>query len=112
VKLLAVGKNMVKNSLQVANNLPVEVVCVTSVKPLDVDYLSAISCDDVVVTLEENQLLGGFGSAVNAILKNVGCTLVNLGVDDCFVEHATVTEQIADAGLDATSIENIVKKYV
>lgn len=112
VKLLAVGKNMVKNALQVANNLPVEVVCVTSVKPLDVDYLSAISCDDVVVTLEENQLLGGFGSAVNAILKNVGCTLVNLGVDDCFVEHATVTEQIADAGLDATSIENIVKKYV
>ena len=112
VKLLAVGKNMLKVATSLADKYPVGVVCVTSVKPLDEKYLSTVAPDDVVITLEENQISGGFGSLVAQCLANVGCKVINCAVDDKFVAHGSVDEQTAACNLDINSIENIVCKYI
>ena len=111
VKLLAVGKNMLKTALDLSQKYPLEVVNVTSIKPLDEKYLSKITADDVVITLEENQKIGGFGSAVAQRLAGVGCKVVNCAVDDTFVAHASVSEQLTACNLDATSVEDIICKY-
>jgi 1-deoxy-D-xylulose-5-phosphate synthase len=112
VKLLAVGKNMLKVATSLAEKYPVGVVCVTSVKPLDEKYLSSVAPDDVVITLEENQISGGFGSLVAQRLANVGCKVINCAVDDKFVAHGSVDEQTSACNLDINSIENIVCKYI
>ncbi len=112
VKLLAVGKNMLKVATSLAEKYPVGVVCVTSVKPLDEKYLSTVALDDVVITLEENQISGGFGSLVAQRLANVGCKVINCAVENKFVAHGSVDEQTSACNLDLDSIENIVCKYI
>lgn len=103
--ILAVGARMLSNALEL--DLPdVEIVCVTTVKPLDEAYLSALSCP--ILTLEEGVVSGGFGEAVNCFLNSRGAkvTVRSLGVNDRFVAHATVREQLAECGLDVESIRN------
>ena len=69
----------------------VEVVDVTTVKPLDGHYLDNIGDDTGVITLEENVLSGGFGQSVTAYLADkTAVTVKNMGVADVFVAHATV----------------------
>ena len=108
VKLLAVGKNMLKVATSLAEKYPVGVVCVTSVKPLDEKYLSTVAPDDVVITLEENQISGGFGSLVAQRLANVGCKVINCAVDDKFVAHGSIADQLYCCGLDQDTIESVI----
>ncbi len=108
VKLLAVGKNMLQMALNLAGKYPVELVCVTSTKPLDDAYLSTITADDVVVTMEENQAIGGFGSLVAQRLASAGCIVKNIAVDDKFVAHGTVAEQLNQCCMDESAVEQIV----
>ncbi len=103
--ILAVGARMLNNALEA--DLPdTEVVCVTTVKPLDEAYLTSLSCP--VLTLEEGMLDGGFGEAVSCFLssREAKLTVRSLGVRDKFVAHATVQEQLVECGLDVTSIRN------
>ena len=109
VRLLAAGPRLLRECLKAVGDAEVEVVAVTSVKPLDEDYLASIRQGDVIVTLEENQLVGGFGSAVNAYLKSAGCKITNLGVSDKFVPHGSVAEQLAWCKLDSSSIARLLE---
>lgn len=105
VKLLAVGPRMLANAVVVAEKFDVEVVDVTTVKPLDVGYLRCVADGSTVITLEENVLNGGFGSLVTAFFADRCCvTVKTFGVDDKFVKHATVNEQLVENNLDAESI--------
>ena len=67
----------------------------------------------MIVTLEEHQRAGGFGSAVleaASRLPNAPRAVRVLGVPDRFVEHMTTREeQLADAGLDADGLERTVR---
>ena len=111
VKLLCVGPRVLQNAIGLKGE-KVQVVNVTTVKPLDDNYLATIKADDVVVTIEENVLLGGFGSSVASILSAVGCKVISLGVDDQFVAHATVDEQLKQFALDANSLQQFVEKLL
>lgn len=111
IKILCVGWRMLQNALSLQNKT-IQIVDVTTVKPLDTNYLSTIHDGDIVVTLEENVLIGGFGSAVKNALSNINCNVYCLGVDDQFVAHATVDEQICQFGLDAISLQNFVSKLL
>jgi 1-deoxy-D-xylulose-5-phosphate synthase len=55
-----------------------------------------------VLTVEENQLAGGFGSAVVEALEEIGVSakVHRLGIPDRFVPHATQAEQRRELGLD------------
>lgn len=111
IKILCVGPRLLQNAkpLQSEN---VQIVAVTTVKPLDIPYLSTIRDGDIVVTLEENVLIGGFGSAIQDALANTNCAVHCLGVDDQFVAHATVNQQIEQFGLDAISLQKFVSKLL
>ena len=77
------------------------------VKPLDPTILERIEAAPWTVTLEENVLQTGFGSAVLEAVNDAGLpagTIVRLGLPDRFVEHGERAELLADLGLDAAGI--------
>ena len=77
------------------------------VKPLDEDLITgtARKCKRVI-TIEENVLAGGFGSAVLELFEKKGLyvPVKRLGVNDCFVSHGTRAQMLAWCGLDAEGI--------
>ena len=77
------------------------------VKPLDADLLRQIS-DAPIITVEENALAGGFGSAVLEHFEQRGqlddVRLRRIGLPDLFAEHATRPQQLAQLGVDADGI--------
>ena len=78
------------------------------VKPLDVDLLlDAAGAARRVVTVEENVLAGGFGSAVLEALSAAGMDDVSvhrIGMPDSFIEHGTAADQRRRLRLDAEGI--------
>ncbi|MCK3654613.1 1-deoxy-D-xylulose-5-phosphate synthase [Pasteurellaceae bacterium Macca] len=77
------------------------------VKPLDEALIAQLAeSHDLLVTLEENALQGGAGSAVNEYLQKIGKIrpLVMLGIPDEFVPPATQPEAYESLGLNAESI--------
>ncbi|MCX7981496.1 MAG: 1-deoxy-D-xylulose-5-phosphate synthase [Syntrophales bacterium] len=86
------------------------------VKPLDrkllVETAEKVKC---LVTVEENVLNGGFGSAVLELLAEEGITdirICRLGVGDVFVEHATPEEQRRDHGVDTMGIISAARRIL
>ncbi|MDG6409086.1 1-deoxy-D-xylulose-5-phosphate synthase [Glaesserella parasuis] len=77
-------------------------------KPLDEALIAElVDRHELLVTLEENALQGGAGSAVNEYLQHIGKIkpLLMLGIPDFFIPQATQAESYADLGLDAKGIE-------
>ena len=85
-------------------------------KPIDVDALRAITSQaQVVATLEEHALAGGFGSAVLETLTARGAAPANVlrfGMPDEFVAHGDRNGLLAELGLDAQSVAARVKGAV
>ncbi len=105
--LFAVGNRLVGEALQAAHLLREQgvdaaVVAVNSVYPLDEPSLR--QAGNLVFTLEENMLRGGFGSAVASALAPKGVRVVSFGVANEFVPHGSVKEQLQACGLDAQSV--------
>jgi 1-deoxy-D-xylulose-5-phosphate synthase len=110
VALLAFGSRLAA-AQQAGEALDATVVNMRFVKPLDEALLLELATSyDLLVTIEENALQGGAGSAVNEWLIGAGCQvgLLNLGLPDCFIEQASHAEQMQSAGLDALGIEQAV----
>ncbi|MEL0168280.1 MAG: 1-deoxy-D-xylulose-5-phosphate synthase [Pseudomonadaceae bacterium] len=82
------------------------------VKPLDTQLIAELSAShDLLVTVEENAVMGGAGSAVNEWLLAQGISLpvLNLGLPDIYVEHAKPAQMLAECGLDAAGIEAAIR---
>ena len=106
VTVLAVGGRALDVATQFASQSDkcVKVVAVRTVKPLDENLLKSIS--GRVITVEENVLSGGFGQAVNSLLKdNKDVRVINLGVPDKFIKHGSVSSQLSECGL---TVENML----
>jgi 1-deoxy-D-xylulose-5-phosphate synthase len=110
--LLAIGST-VKGTLEAASQLQsqgVEAAVVNArfVKPLDADLIcSLVSQSKRLITVEENSLQGGFGSAVLELLEEKGLTGVQvkrLGIPDVFVEHGSQEFLRRKYGIDAGGI--------
>ena len=87
--------------------LDVSVINARFVKPLDPTILERIEAAPWTVTLEENVLQTGFGSAVLEAVNDAGLPagmIFRLGLPDRFVEHGERAELLADLGLDAAGI--------
>lgn len=81
-------------------------------KPLDTGLLDRIAASyDAVVTVEDGTRVGGFGSAVAEYFSdnNYKLPLIRLGIDDMWIQHATVAQQKALGGIDAPSIAAAVE---
>jgi len=66
----------------------------------------------LLVTLEENSIAGGAGSAVSEFLSEHGIVMpvLHLGLPDTFVDHATHNQQLASLGLDSAGILASINK--
>lgn len=86
---------------------------VLQIKPLDQKaILELVASFQTIITVEEGVINGGFGSAITQLLSaaNSKQQVINLGVPDVFVEHATVAEQMEQCGLDVKSLQSLFKK--
>ncbi|MCH5156933.1 MAG: 1-deoxy-D-xylulose-5-phosphate synthase [Clostridiales bacterium] len=109
LRILAVGIRLVDCALNASSGLDeVEVVNVTTVKPLDYNFLDSITKDETILTLEENVVQGGFGQSVSSYLSAKGVSVKIIGVNDCFVKHATVDQQFEQASLDCESLKHMI----
>jgi 1-deoxy-D-xylulose-5-phosphate synthase len=76
-------------------------------KPLDTDMVITMANEhNVIVTVEENVLQGGAGSAVNEVLLQQATDnrIINLAIRDAFIDHGDHEQQLAECGLDAAGI--------
>ena len=82
-------------------------------KPLDSDLiLELANRTKRLVTVEENALIGGFGSAVLSLLSNnTGISLLRIGIPDEFVEHGSQELLRANYGLDAEGITHRILSF-
>lgn len=83
------------------------------IKPLsETEIVELIKGFETIITVEEGVVKGGFGSVINQIIlaNNINIKVINLGVPDVFIEHATVNEQLKQCGLDVESMQNLFKK--
>lgn len=106
IALLAFGA-MLRPALQVAEELDATVINMRFVKPLDETVVrEAAAAHDLIVTLEENVVMGGAGSAVLECLQHDRLTIhvLQLGLPDQFVEHGDPTGLLAECGLDAAGV--------
>ncbi|HDZ47735.1 hypothetical protein LCGC14_0107680 [marine sediment metagenome] len=111
IALLAFGSLNIA-AAAVAERLNATHINMRSVKPLDRDaVLHAADEHELLVTLEENVVAGGAGSAVNELLhaEGVQVEVLNLGLPDTFVEHGTPAELLADCDLDTAGIERAIR---
>jgi 1-deoxy-D-xylulose-5-phosphate synthase len=62
---------------------------------------------DLLVTVEENAIMGGAGAAVSEFLarENILKSVLHLGLPDVYVEHAKPAQMLAECSLDAVGIE-------
>ena len=106
VALLAFG-SMVTPALIAAETLNATVINMRFVKPLDVEaIIAAANTHTLLVTIEENTIMGGAGSAVAECLAahDLHSPIFHLGLPDHFIEHGNPAEMLASCGLDAKGI--------
>jgi 1-deoxy-D-xylulose-5-phosphate synthase len=111
--LLAFG-TMVEAARPVAEALDATLVNMRFVKPLDEALVGQVAATHrAIVTLEENAVAGGAGSAVLEHLQRIGSTLpvLQLGAPDAFVEHGSREDNLAGAGLDGPTVRAAIERF-
>jgi len=111
VAILAFGAP-VAASLQAAEEIDATVANMRFVKPLDDALVIELARDhDLLVTVEENVIMGGAGSAVLEALQRRGIALpvLQLGLPDRFIDQGDPAIQLAECGLDKAGIVNSIQ---
>jgi len=112
--ILAFG-SVVSASLKVAETLDATLADMRFVKPLDRELVRLLAeTHDYLVTIEENVVMGGAGSAVAELLAELDIRrpMLHLGLPDRFVEHGDPAVLLARCGLDADGILASLKKFL
>ncbi|MCP5205694.1 MAG: 1-deoxy-D-xylulose-5-phosphate synthase [Hahellaceae bacterium] len=111
VAILSFG-TLLPQALAAAEELNATVVDMRFVKPIDTDMISRMAAQhDLIVTLEENAVMGGAGSAVMEVLASQGLAkpALLLGLPDKFIHHGKQASLYADCGLDAAGIKESIR---
>ena len=111
--ILAFG-SMVETCQAVAEQLDATLINMRFVKPLDESAVrDAAMQHEHLVTVEENAIAGGAGSGVNELLAKIGqaVPILNLGLDDSFIQHGTREECLHQAGLDSEGILSSILRF-
>jgi 1-deoxy-D-xylulose-5-phosphate synthase len=112
IAVLAFGA-MVAPCAKVADALDATLANMRFVKPLDEALLLELAKSHAAfVTVEDNAIMGGAGSAVAEALAahGIGVPVLHLGLSDRFLEHASREELLASDGLDAAGIEASIRR--
>ncbi|MEQ1667291.1 MAG: transketolase C-terminal domain-containing protein, partial [Sulfuriferula sp.] len=106
VAILAFG-SMVQPALRAAETLNASVADMRFVKPIDETLiLQLASSHDLIVTVEENAIMGGAGSAVSEFLHAQGITtrVIQLGLPDTYIDHGNHANMLVACGLSSDGI--------
>ncbi len=106
VALLAFG-SLVTAALAAGDELDATVVNMRFVKPLDVELIVELAGNhSLLVTLEENAVIGGAGSEIERVLaeRRLSVPVLRLGLPDRFVDHGEQSQLLAELGLDKNGI--------
>ncbi|TDR82009.1 1-deoxy-D-xylulose-5-phosphate synthase [Paludibacterium purpuratum] len=112
VAILAFG-SMVAPALAAAEGMDASVADMRFVKPLDRALIAQLAArHDLVVTVEENAIMGGAGSACAEAMAELGLNkpVLQLGLPDCYIEHGDPAVLLAGCGLDANGIATAIQK--
>jgi 1-deoxy-D-xylulose-5-phosphate synthase len=113
IAILAWG-SMVTPALAVGKQLGATVVNMRFIKPLDEQLLLDLAKSvEIFVTIEENVISGGAGSAVNNFLQkqHILMPVLNIGLPDSFIEQGTREELLAICGLDIQGITAQIQTF-
>lgn len=112
VAILAFG-SMLTPALEAAEKIDATVANMRFVKPLDVDLVKSLAEQHaLIVTVEENTIMGGAGAAVMEALQalNIDKPTLCLGLPDHFIEHGIHETMLAECGLDGNGIVAAIEK--
>jgi 1-deoxy-D-xylulose-5-phosphate synthase len=105
---------MVAATAALAERLDATLVNMRFVKPLDQDLVIRIAGrHESIVTVEENVVAGGAGSAVVELLNEQGYVrpVLQLGLPDRNIEHGSRADNLAAAGLDPASLAASIERW-
>jgi 1-deoxy-D-xylulose-5-phosphate synthase len=111
VAILAFG-SMLAPALVAGEQLDATVANMRFVKPLDAELILRLAREhELLVTVEENTVQGGAGSAVAEFLQLHGIVIpmLQLGLPDQFIEQGDHMQMLADCGLDANGLIRMIK---
>ena len=111
VAILAFG-SMLASALVAGEQLNATVANMRFVKPLDAELVLRLAREhELLVTVEENTVQGGAGSAVMELLQLQGISIpvLQLGLPDQFIEQGDHKQMLADCGLDANGLIRMIK---
>jgi len=114
IAIVAVG-SMVPAAMAAGQKLGATVVNLRFIKPLDEQLLLHLASNHrYLVTVEENAIHGGAGSAINEYLASVNVTIpiLNLGIPDRFIEQGTREQCLTACGLDTSGIMRGIKSFL
>ncbi|MCK0510831.1 1-deoxy-D-xylulose-5-phosphate synthase [Aromatoleum buckelii] len=112
IALLVFG-SLLLNALQAAEQLDATVANMRFVKPLDVALIEELAAGhDLLVTLEENAVIGGAGSEVARVLENLTNRprLLRLGLPDTFIDHGDQSQLLESVELDAAGMVAAIRR--
>lgn len=115
VAVLACGERALTLALEVnkklkENGLNLTIVNARFVKPLDEEFLASLS-ENVLITIEDNQLIGGFGGLIDEYYSdNKEKRVKNFAYSDQFIPHGTVAELMEEYGLKGADIIDYILK--
>jgi 1-deoxy-D-xylulose-5-phosphate synthase len=112
IAILAFGTTL-KAALEAGNDLNATVANMRFVKPLDRDLVFRLATThELIVTIEENVVMGGAGAAVLEAIAADGLAVpvLQLGLPDTFVEHGDPHVLLADCGLDRDHILRAIRE--
>lgn len=114
IAILSFG-TLLQEANTVAESLNATLVDMRFVKPLDEALIEEIANNhSCIVTLEDNAIAGGAGSAVNEFIlsKGVAIKILNIGLPDVFIKHGTQDEIQKELGLDSEGILNKINNFI
>lgn len=111
VAILAFG-SMLEPALKAAESMNATVVDMRFIKPLDEAMIEEMANQhQLLVTVEENAVMGGAGAAVNESLhsRDIMIPVLNIGLPDLYIPHGKPPQMLTDVGLDKDGIVAAIK---
>ena len=112
VVILSFG-SLLDSAIHAGKELKAKVVDMRFIKPIDINLINEISNQfKLIVTLEDNVIAGGAGSAVNEelIALNSSSNVLNLGLPDGFIEHGDQEQQKITNNLDGIGVRKAIEQ--
>ena len=106
--------SLLNAAVQTANELDTTLINMRFVKPIDEQMLKSIAQQhELIVTVEDNAIMGGAGSAVNEYLHQakICIPVLNLGIPDKYIHHAEREDQLNTCGLSHEKMIQSILQY-